>query len=642
MQLFVGQPVSNPHSDVGYIASIEARTSGATHILGAGGMQRITQRIQVVYPGDKPRLSEDVSEQQAEQWASRAAHCEPIDPAELPALIAAARTYSEQAQQAARQAREDKAAARIAYLAEYGPKIPAWAKGVIIAHRHIDESDSMTDYFGHRVAESIVLGFSKHTRDLFPELRKAAANAPETAHLADKPVCPDNNHPRDEHREKYSMGGGFYLGVYRNSNGWTIRKHTTYGDRGLAEELPTGARWCVDVKPAPVASVAAGVDIQQHVHTKKGFTFYLVVLAARVDAEQFDALRDACKAAGGWYSRQWGKTPGGFAFKERADAVAFAAGVAPAPATPPTPTNHAAKFRALAGTMSTAIEACFADRLENTAKRIGQAASARREGYHLQRTQRALEALADLYDAGTVPEVLQGLRNRAQVHAHMGSKSSVVSTGSDPVTLALWAILDAPSGPRPEDELKAKLNALRRSGIPGYFPTVGDAQQRVIDAAEIEPYHHVLEPSAGSGELALAVQAQLSDEAGGLLAVFEIRPALCEVLQLRGFDARPTDMLELRPGAMRYDRIVMNPPFENLQDVAHVVHAYKFLKPGGRLVAIMSPAAFQRDTAKCEGFRDWLRLVGGTAEDMPEGSFKASGTSVATKLVVIDKAGVPR
>jgi hypothetical protein len=81
----------------------------------------------------------------------------------------------------------------------------------------------------------------------------------------------------------------------------------------------------------------------------------------------------------------------------------------------------------------------------------------------------------------------------------------------------------------------------------------------------------------------------------------------------------------------------MNPPFENLQDIEHIQHAYKCLKAGGRLVAICSPSGFFRSGKKAEGFRLWFEEVRGSEQDLPENSFKASGTSVNTKIVIIDK-----
>jgi type I restriction-modification system DNA methylase subunit len=88
---------------------------------------------------------------------------------------------------------------------------------------------------------------------------------------------------------------------------------------------------------------------------------------------------------------------------------------------------------------------------------------------------------------------------------------------------------------------------------------------------------------------------------------------------------------------VKYDRVLMNPPFENLQDIDHVLHALHFLKPGGRLVAVMSPSPFFRSDRKCELFRGVVEKLGCEVVDLPDGSFKASGTGVATKLLILDK-----
>jgi hypothetical protein len=101
--------------------------------------------------------------------------------------------------------------------------IPADAKAIIIAEFHIDESDSMTDYFGYRTERTVILGFSKHTKDLFSEMRKYAANFEGTLFLAEE-------NKEYEHREKYSGGGGYYLGESRN-RGWIVKKNIFYNGR---------------------------------------------------------------------------------------------------------------------------------------------------------------------------------------------------------------------------------------------------------------------------------------------------------------------------------------------------------------------------------------------------------------------------
>jgi hypothetical protein len=101
--------------------------------------------------------------------------------------------------------------------------IPADTKAVIVAELHKNESDSMTDYFGYSTIRTVILGFSTHTKDLFAEMRKHAANFEETAHLAEA-------NEEYENREKYTGGAGYYLGESRYS-GWVVKKEKYYKDR---------------------------------------------------------------------------------------------------------------------------------------------------------------------------------------------------------------------------------------------------------------------------------------------------------------------------------------------------------------------------------------------------------------------------
>lgn len=107
--------------------------------------------------------------------------------------------------------------------------LPPTAKAVIVAELRQDESDHMTDYFAYRTVRTVILGFSSHTRDLFSEMRKHAANFPETAHLAE-------TNEDYEHREKYSMGAGYYLGQSKYY-GWIIKKSPIYNRERTIEDF---------------------------------------------------------------------------------------------------------------------------------------------------------------------------------------------------------------------------------------------------------------------------------------------------------------------------------------------------------------------------------------------------------------------
>jgi protein-L-isoaspartate O-methyltransferase len=212
-------------------------------------------------------------------------------------------------------------------------------------------------------------------------------------------------------------------------------------------------------------------------------------------------------------------------------------------------------------------------------------------------------------------------------YADMGRPAA----GASPEALQLWALLsDKSEEEQRADELRQRIEGLQFSNIPGYFPTPPAVVDMMLDYAQIEPHHSVLEPSAGHG----AIVERIPEDC--LTVVYEINHTLCEILQLRGFDARPTDFLE-ESGEFKFDRVMMNPPFEKQQDIAHVLHAFGRLKPGGRLVSVMSASTFYRSNNNTTAFRQWLEDSGAEVVDLPEGSFKESGTGVNAKLVIIDK-----
>ena len=115
--------------------------------------------------------------------------------------------------------------------------IPEGTENFIVAEYLRDDSDPMTDYFGHTTTETVILGWSKHSRDIFSELRKFANKIPETAHFATAPEP-----ATDEHREKYSMGHGYYLQARGNRSGWTMRKAHYMGKDEIARSL---AKRCI-------------------------------------------------------------------------------------------------------------------------------------------------------------------------------------------------------------------------------------------------------------------------------------------------------------------------------------------------------------------------------------------------------------
>lgn len=178
---------------------------------------------------------------------------------------------------------------------------------------------------------------------------------------------------------------------------------------------------------------------------------------------------------------------------------------------------------------------------------------------------------------------------------------------------------------------------------PELFPTPPELAARMVEEACIGPEDRVLEPSAGTGNLVKAIRQAAP---GAEILAVELNAAAAQQLQhvlpssdpgyYAVFTADFIDVVvEGDEGIGTFDRVVMNPPFSD--EIAHVRRAFGFLKPGGRLVAIMSEGPFFRSYNADKEFRTWLEEVGGVSEQLPPDSFKASETGVNTRLVTIAK-----
>lgn len=187
------------------------------------------------------------------------------------------------------------------------------------------------------------------------------------------------------------------------------------------------------------------------------------------------------------------------------------------------------------------------------------------------------------------------------------------------------------------DDKDAKFQALRdqiKAGIkvvvaPQLFPTPADTAALVAELGDIKPGDDVLEPEAGTGRLVQAVADAVGLENVRLTTV-EINRDLSRLLG----DTFPlvrnvcADFLQCGDELGKFDVILMNPPFAQGQDIAHVLHAVTMLKPGGRIVAICGNGPRQNDK-----LGSLVKRYGGTWEVLPSDTFKESGTGVNTVLL---------
>lgn len=138
----------------------------------------------------------------------------------------------------------------------------------------------------------------------------------------------------------------------------------------------------------------------------------------------------------------------------------------------------------------------------------------------------------------------------------------------------------------PFRQMKANLKqGILTVAAPQLFPTPPALALRMVELAEIEPEHRVLEPSAGTGNLLLAIGGQ--SEKVAVEINHSLARGLCS-LGVSGLHVRNADFLDpvQTDDLGEFDRVVMNPPFANAEDIDHIKRALAMLRPGGRLVAL--------------------------------------------------------
>lgn len=152
---------------------------------------------------------------------------------------------------------------------------------------------------------------------------------------------------------------------------------------------------------------------------------------------------------------------------------------------------------------------------------------------------------------------------------------------------------------------------------------------RAVELAEVNG-KSVLEPSCGAGNLLVEIRVFGAKIIKGV----EINGEFAEQARSKGFTVANIDFFKLNPkdDTIGYvDRVVMNPPYDKNTWVKHIEHAWKFLKDGGRLVAICPNAQHNRFFKKFIEGKDY------SIEEIEAGAFAESGTQIATMIVVINK-----
>lgn len=190
-------------------------------------------------------------------------------------------------------------------------------------------------------------------------------------------------------------------------------------------------------------------------------------------------------------------------------------------------------------------------------------------------------------------------------------------------------------------EQKIKWQLLKK--IPWYFPTPIEVVMKMVELSDIQDWEHILEPSAWTWNIIdwiletwknitiIWIEKNYSN--------FEI---LIEKYKNKNIVLSIWDFIEESESWIWwFDKILMNPPFENKQDQKHILKAFELLKEWWILVAICSTGVLFRSDYQSlrdlilkywEYFGSWEQYL-----KLDNWTFKMSGTMVNSILIVLKK-----
>lgn len=150
------------------------------------------------------------------------------------------------------------------------------------------------------------------------------------------------------------------------------------------------------------------------------------------------------------------------------------------------------------------------------------------------------------------------------------------------------------------------------------FVTPDPVCSQLVDLAEISESDRILEPQAGTGAILRAIRKIVPLTRCDAV---ELNAELAHYLRENFPDVNVScdDFLEWQPEHC-YNKILMNPPFHQAQDIRHIKKAITHLKPGGVVVAVCLNGPRQQKI---------LKPLSDFWEPLPRGTFTYTDVSTA-------------
>lgn len=161
----------------------------------------------------------------------------------------------------------------------------------------------------------------------------------------------------------------------------------------------------------------------------------------------------------------------------------------------------------------------------------------------------------------------------------------------------------------------------QRRASAGFYPTPASIASKMLEGIKWDYVSTILEPSAGKGNLAEAINEKwkiyrcsrryYAEEQRADIDCIEVDPNLRAILKEKKFRVVHDDFLTYQT-MKRYSLIIMNPPFEDA--VRHILKAISLLDANGTLVALCNAETIRNHSAYNERYQLFRALTDNNAE----------------------------
>ena len=161
----------------------------------------------------------------------------------------------------------------------------------------------------------------------------------------------------------------------------------------------------------------------------------------------------------------------------------------------------------------------------------------------------------------------------------------------------------------------------QRRAASGFYPTPASMASKMLEGIKWDYVSTILEPSAGKGNLAEAINEKwriyrcsrryYAEEQRADIDCIEVDPNLRAILKEKKFRVVHDDFLTYQT-MKRYSLIIMNPPFEDA--ARHILKAISMLDANGTLVALCNAETIRNHSAYNERYQLFRILTDNNAE----------------------------